>query len=172
MGAGKTTVGEACAARLGRRFVDTDAVVEATSGASVRELFDTQGEASFRALERRAIADVSASPDPLVIACGGGAVLDAENRRALRANGCVVWLQAAPEVLGERVGDATDRPLLLGGTPVDTLRRLAVQRDAAYEAAAHVRVDTTGVPVDEVTSLVLARFEAFGPGPTRGPKHA
>jgi shikimate kinase len=161
MGAGKTTVGEACAARLERGFVDTDAVIEATTGASVRELFDSEGEAAFRAVEREAIADVAASPDPLVIACGGGAVLDGDNRRRLRATGCVVWLQAPPEVLGERVGGAAERPLLVGGSPVDTLRRLAAQRDAAYEAAAHVSVDTGGRSVDEVITTVLESYAAW-----------
>jgi shikimate kinase len=161
MGAGKTTVGEACAARLERGFVDTDAVIEATTGHSVRELFDTEGEASFRAREREAVADVAESPDPLVIACGGGAVIDAENRRVLRSTGCVVWLQAPPEVLGERVGSAADRPLLVGGSPVDTLRRLAAQRDAAYEAAANLCVDTTGRSIDEVTATVLESYASW-----------
>ncbi len=74
MGAGKTTVGEVCASRLGRPFVDTDDVVEATTGRVIAEIFATDGEAAFREAERRAVADVCASPEPLVIACGGGAV--------------------------------------------------------------------------------------------------
>src|SRR6478609_3984944 len=103
MGAGKTTVGRRCATRLERAFVDTDDLIESTTGMRVAEIFETQGEAGFRDLERVAVADACASPEPLVIACGGGAVLDPDNRRRLRETGVVVWLRAAPEVLSGRV---------------------------------------------------------------------
>src|SRR3954470_8668209 len=116
MGAGKTTVGTLCAQRLGRGFVDTDALVETVTGATVPELFATIGEAGFRARERAALADAMASPEPLVVACGGGAMVDPENRRMAR-RGVVVWLQASPEVLAARVDrdGATNRPLIAGG---------------------------------------------------------
>jgi shikimate kinase len=160
MGAGKTSVGERCAARLGRPFVDTDDLVEATAHMTVAEIFDTLGEAQFRELERAAVADVSASPDPLVIACGGGAVLDAQSRTRLRATGVVVWLQAPAAELSERVdAAATERPLLRGGTAVSTLERLAAVRAPAYEAAAHVVVDTSGRSLDEVASLVVGVYQ-------------
>ena len=103
MGAGKTTVGQVCARRLGRGFVDTDALVEAAAGATIPELFAAEGEAGFRARERTAIADAMASPEPLVIACGGGAMVDPENRRTVRHGGVVIWLQAPPDVLAARV---------------------------------------------------------------------
>src|SRR5689334_6272521 len=99
MGAGKTTVGRRCATRLDRPFVDTDDVIATAAGQSIPEIFASGGEAHFRELERAAIADVCASPAALVIACGGGAVLDPENRRALRASGVVVWLRAPAEIL-------------------------------------------------------------------------
>ena len=155
MGAGKTTVGERCAALLDRPFVDTDAVVEATVHLSVTEIFEQLGETRFRELERQAVADVAASPAPLVIACGGGAVVDAGSRRVLRDAGVVVWLQAPTAVLEARVGAGSTRPLLRGGAAA-TLERLAAQRAAAYEAAAHLTVDTANRSVDEVTDAVLA----------------
>lgn len=158
MGAGKTTVGERCARRLGRPFVDTDDVVVALGGASIPELFAARGEAGFRALERQAVGDVSASPEPLVIACGGGAVLDADNRRRLRANGVVVWLHAPAPVLAARVGGGDGRPLLAGRDPQDVLARIVEARVDAYSAAAHAEVDTDGRSVDEVADAVLARF--------------
>jgi shikimate kinase len=157
MGAGKTTVGERCAKRLGRPFVDTDDLVQTAAGMTVSELFALSGEGRFRALEREAVADACASPVPAVIACGGGAVLHADNRRVLRAAGFVVWLQAPPTVLHERLdGEAarTPRPLLAGGAPV-TLERLAVVRAHAYEAVADGIVDTEGRSVDQVTEAVL-----------------
>ncbi|HMF83068.1 MAG TPA: shikimate kinase [Acidimicrobiia bacterium] len=154
MGAGKTTVGAACATRLARPFVDTDDVVEANTGMSVRDVFTQQGESSFRQLERRAVEEACATPTPAVIACGGGAVLDGDNRRRLQRTGFVVWLQADPATLMARVKDGTERPLLEGrGTA--TLERLAVVRAAAYEAAADALVDTDGLPVSQVVDAVL-----------------
>jgi shikimate kinase len=156
MGAGKTTVGERCAERLGRPFVDTDDVVEAVARRSVREIFAEAGESTFRQLERDAVRDATAAPSPIVLACGGGAVLDPENRRHLREAGTVVWLRAVPAVLAERVGaDGVERPLLAPRGAVATLERLAVVRAAAYEAVADVTVDTDGRTIDEVADAVL-----------------
>jgi shikimate kinase len=162
MGAGKSTVGQACSMRLRRPFVDVDELVEANAARPVAEIFATDGEAVFRALERRALADACASPDPLVIACGGGAMGDPENRRTVRATGCVVWLTADPETLARRVGEGLDRaqrPLLAGDdVPVATLERLATLRAPAYEAAAHATVDTGARDVDTVTDIVLEEY--------------
>jgi len=160
MGAGKTTVGRRCAEALDRAFVDTDELVEANAGATVAEIFATEGEASFRDRERAAIADVVASPEPLVVACGGGAMLDARNRRAVRDTGVVVWLACSPSELAARVErDGTaSRPLLAGGPTEATLGRLQGLRAGAYEQAAHARIKTDGRSVDEVTASVLAAF--------------
>lgn len=159
MGAGKTTVGQRCAQRLGRPFVDTDELVVATSGYTVSELFASEGEAGFRARERAALADACAAPEPLVIACGGGAVLDPENRAAMRAAGLVVWLRASPERLAARVGDGSDRPLLAGGPTRETLVRLATLRAPAYQAAADVVIDTDSLGPEEVVGRVLEELE-------------
>jgi len=157
MGAGKTTVGRECARRLERTFVDTDDLITATARMTVDEIFATAGEAEFRRLEHDVVADVCASPEPLVVACGGGAVLDPENRRALRAAGVVVWLRAPARTLARRVGDGATRPLLRDD-PAGALARLERLREPAYEAAAHVSVDTDGVGIDVVAESVLAAF--------------
>lgn len=156
MGAGKTTVGREVAARLGRPFVDTDDLVVARTGRAVSEIFTADGEAAFRAFEREAVADACASPTPAVISCGGGAVLDAENRRVLRAQSTVVWLDAPPEILAARTAGNDARPLLAGGDHVTTLRRLATLRAPAYEATAHTRVDTGALDRAAVVDAVLA----------------
>jgi shikimate kinase len=157
MGAGKTTVGRECARRLSRPFVDTDDLVTAAAHMSVEQIFAEAGEAAFRKLEHDVVADVCASPEPLVVACGGGAVLDLENRRALRAAGVVVWLRAPAVTLAARVGDGSTRPLLRDGA-AGALSRLERLREPAYEATAHVSVDTDGIGVDEVAGVVLATF--------------
>jgi shikimate kinase len=171
MGAGKSTVGERCAKRLGRAFVDTDDLVATMAGASVAEVFARDGEAAFRELEHRAVADACAAPAPAVIAAGGGAVLDAENRRRLRDAGLVVWLRAPGAQLATRVGDGRGRPLLNqpapsqpgpSGDPKATLERLEALRRPAYEAVAHATVDTDGLKVAAVVEAVLATFAATG----------
>jgi shikimate kinase len=161
MGAGKTTVGRRCAELLGRDFIDTDELVVATAGMSFDELWATEGEQGFRKGERVAVADAVASPEPLVISCGGGAVLDAHNRRALRETGFVVWLDAAPAALSLRLTGEDTRPLLVGGDRIATLERLRALREPAYEAAAHVTVDTDGRSIDDVADRVIKEFRSW-----------
>ena len=178
MGAGKTSVGRRCAARLERAFVDTDDLVESTTGhARSREIFETQGEPAFRDLERVAVADACASPEPLVIACGGGAVLDADNRRALRDAGVVVWLRAAPEVLSGRVGAGAGavRPLLAGAGAAGRGHARAARGAAGRHLRSRRRTrwsTPTAGRVDEVAAAVVAAFDAtesrVSDGPGRG----
>jgi shikimate kinase len=162
MGAGKTTVGQRCAEELGRGFVDTDDLIVANAGASVAEIFAAEGEQAFRAREHAALVDAVASPEPLVIACGGGAMVDAENRRAVRDTGFVVWLACAPAELAARVErDGTaSRPLLADGPTAVTLTRLEGLRAVTYEQAADARVPTDGHDVEAVTRSVLAAYRA------------
>jgi 3-dehydroquinate synthase len=157
MGSGKSTVGRACAAELGRELIDTDALVEEGAGRSVAEIFASAGEAEFRERERRAVFEACDRP-PAVIACGGGAVLDADSRARLRATGVVVWLDAPPAVLAARIDDGAGRPLIAHQPePVGALTRLAHERSDAYTAAADVVVDAAA-DVDTVTASALEGF--------------
>lgn len=162
MGVGKTAVGQALADRLGRSFVDTDALVAKDAGAAVAEIFARRGERHFRALEAAAVRRVAALRGR-VIAVGGGAVLDPANVTHLRSTGDIVLLDGDPQELAARVGQDGIRPLLAGGDVADTLTRLRTERAAAYaSAAAHV-VDTTGRTVEEVVEAV-ARWAQQQPG--------
>src|SRR5205807_4432558 len=133
------------------------------AGMPVPDIFATQGERAFRALESQAVADACASPVPAVVACGGGAVLDPSNRRRLGPAGTVVWLQAPAGVLAERVGTGDGRPLLVdpSGAPraqthvTATLERLATLREPSYASLADVVVDTAGRSPSEVAAEVL-----------------
>jgi shikimate kinase len=155
MGSGKTTVGRRVAARLGRRLRDSDAEVEARTGRTVREIFESDGEAAFRAEEARALAEALDDPEPAVVAAAGGVVLDPANRERLRAAGTVVWLDARPEELVRRVSSRGHRPLL-GDDPLAALRRLDGERRPLYaEVADHV-VEVGGRPADDVVADVLA----------------
>jgi shikimate kinase len=153
MATGKTEVGRRLAQRLGRAFVDTDALVEADAGSTVASIFAAEGEAGFRARERAAVERACAMPDA-VIAIGGGALLDADNRRRLVGAGPVVCLTAAPEEILRRVGNASSRPLLRGARDrLARIRELAAERAPIYAQATHT-VDTTGLSVDQVTERV------------------
>ena len=156
MGCGKSTVGERLARRLGWDFVDTDTAIEASSGMSVAEIFEREGEAGFRAREREAL--VALPGQRCVVALGGGAIVAEENRSLLRAKGRLVWLDASPGELAKRLGDQEDRPLLAGLTPAQRVARLGelqAERRDAY-AQADVCVQTDGLAVPDVCDAVIA----------------
>src|SRR4051812_17412505 len=137
MGAGKTTLGRRLARRLSRPFIDSDQQIEARTGRTVREIFESDGEAAFRALETEALADALATSSPSVVAAAGGTVLSEVNRERMRSLGTVVWLRAAPSELAQRVRNGAHRPLL-AADPEATLRRLDEQRGELYaELADH-----------------------------------
>jgi shikimate kinase len=156
MGAGKSKVGRRAAERLGRPFIDTDAVVAAHAGRPVSEIFATEGEAAFRKLERAAIADAVVTPGAIV-SVGGGAVLDPTNIERMRAAGPVLWLYADPATLVVRLQNSLrrgDRPLLAGGEPLEVLTDLLARRREAYTAAATAMLETDGLEVHESTDLL------------------
>ena len=153
MGAGKTTIGQHLARRLGWRHLDSDAQVEAATGRSVVQIFAQDGEPAFRAEEARALAAAVDSTDPAVISVAGGAVLDPANRALLRSTGGVVWLRARPETLAERVGTGAGRPLL-EGDPAGNLIRLDAVRRPLYEEVADLTVDVDDVEPEEVAGRI------------------
>ena len=155
MGSGKSTVARLAAERLGRRVVDSDAVIESATGRTVREIFTADGEDTFRSLETAALLEALASPVPAVIAAAGGVVLREENRLALRkANARVVWLCAKPELLVERVTSSGHRPLL-DDDPGGTLQRMHAQREALYREVADAIVLVDHRSPNEVVDAVL-----------------
>jgi shikimate kinase len=158
MGAGKTTVGRLIARRLKLRFHDSDLEVERRCGVKIPVIFEIEGEAGFRAREQQAIAELTALKG-IVLATGGGAVLDEENRRRLAASGTVVYLNARPEDLFERVRQDRNRPLLACADPLGRLRQLHAERDPLYRALADIVVDTRTQSVPALARALLARLE-------------
>jgi shikimate kinase len=155
MGVGKSTVGRIVAERLGRRLVDSDQVIEAQTGRTVREIFETDGEPAFRALETEALLDALTEQEPLVIAAAGGVVLSERNRAALRdAPAKVVWLCADPATLVERVRSGGHRPLL-DDDPAATLQRMFTERAPLYRQVADAIVLVDGRSVNDVVEAVL-----------------
>jgi len=154
MGTGKSAVGKKLAARLGRKFIDTDALIEQEAGMPIARLFSEKGEPYFRELEQQVIARVCLE-NSAVIATGGGAIIREVNAQRLKASGVVICLTAAPEVILARVQGDTTRPLLLADDPLKKIHTLLAVRAEGY-AKAHVTIDTSRLSVDEVVEAVQA----------------
>ena len=155
MGSGKTTVGTRVAELLHRPFLDSDQMIEAREGRTVREIWLTDGEPAYRELETKVLEEALARPDPAVVAAAGGVVLRAENRRLLRRRDvCTVRLVADPEALVTRVGRQAHRPLL-DDDPLAALRRLTTEREELYREVADAAVETGNAPIETVTDEVL-----------------
>ncbi len=160
MGAGKTTVGQALARRLGYPYLDSDEEVQRQSGQTVREIFETRGEAAFRALEKQALAQAVTSLGPVVVSVAGGAVLDPDNRRRMRQAGLVVWLRASLQTLARRVGAAQGHRPLLGEDPLAALTRLYQQRRPLYAQVADLVIDVDLLTPEQVVEQVLERVRS------------
>ncbi|OGW80390.1 MAG: hypothetical protein A3C47_04915 [Omnitrophica bacterium RIFCSPHIGHO2_02_FULL_51_18] len=134
MGTGKTSVGKALAKKLGRSLVDIDRRIEDREKRKIKEIFEKEGEPYFRKLEKEVIREVSGEKR-IVITTGGGAVLDSENISALKKNGILVCLVAAPETIYRRVKNSENRPLLEAGDKLTEIKRLLSAREPCYRAA-------------------------------------
>ncbi|MFN2131773.1 MAG: 3-dehydroquinate synthase [Anaerolineae bacterium] len=154
MGTGKTSVGREVARRLGRPFVDMDDEIVARAGKSIPEIFQAEGEAAFRALEAKVCRELS-ERHGLVIATGGGALVDPENRRAMLASGPVFCLGCRAEGILERLAGAEDRPLLDVEDRRAEIERLQGARQEAY-AAIPRQIDTTALTTGQVAERVIA----------------
>jgi len=154
MAAGKSTVGRVLADRLGCRVVDTDEEIVRRTGMDVAELFSSEGEASFRAMERLVVADASALKKA-VIACGGGVILDRGNVDTLRGSSTLVLLTASvEEILGRVKGDGS-RPLLNVEDREYSVAARLQERAPLYLAAADAVVDTTSLTPEQAAYRVL-----------------
>jgi shikimate kinase len=161
MGCGKSSVGRRIAANTGRRFVDTDELVASRAGRSISRIFAEQGEDAFRDLESQAL-DGLAGESGLVLATGGGAILREANRAILRRIGPVVWLDAEPDILFERVSRNRRRPLLQTENPRATFDALLASRRPIYEQAASLRIDSSTLSHDDAARIVVEEVARLG----------
>jgi shikimate kinase len=153
MGSGKTTVGRALARRLNKAFFESDQVIEERSGVRVSVIFEIEGEAGFRQREKKIIDHLTSKKD-IVLATGGGSILDAENRGHLLHRGFVVYLKAPLEKLLERSTRDRNRPLLQTEDPRATLEALIRQREPIYRETADLIIDTSDRTVRQVVDEI------------------
>ena len=159
MGAGKTTVGRQLAQRLGKSFVDADQDIEQRTGVAVKVIFEIEGEAGFRKRESEALDRLTAMTD-LVLATGGGAVLDAGNRQWLSERGFVIYLHAQPRDLWMRTRNDKTRPLLQTEDPRARIQALYDFRDPLYRQVADLVVDTGRQGVGVLLNNLIQNLEA------------
>lgn len=164
-GTGKTTVARLLAERLGRRWLDADVELEARAGKSIAQIFADDGEQAFRSLEAQVLAEALQGAS-LVIAAGGGVVLRDENRELLRRIGSVVWLEASPETLYDRIqADKTTsarRPNLTAAGGLAEVREMLARREPLYRECAKLRIDADRHSPEGVVDAIVAAWQLSG----------
>lgn len=155
---GKTAIGKMLVRELRRGFLDTDSLIEKNTGCSIGMILSRHGWDYFREIEKRLVKGISAG-DNLVIATGGGVVMDKENVKNLKQNGWIVWLKGESEVLRARMDNEQKsgkiRPSLTGADPLEEIKQVLEARTPLYEQAANLVVDTTTLSIMEVASSII-----------------
>ena len=159
MGSGKSVIGRRLAKQLALTFTDSDQLVTKMAGVSIADIFDLAGEAKFRDMEFRAIRNQLDHP-PHVLATGGGAFCEPKTAALLSENATVVWLQASPNTLLERIGDTASRPLLRTGPPLEILQKLHIARTPFYRKA-HIHINTDGLAIQKSLATLVCALDSY-----------
>lgn len=157
MGAGKSTIGRQLAQTLGLEFDDTDQEIQRRTGVDIPTIFEFEGEDGFRLRERQVVDELTQA-DGRVLATGGGAVIDAENRRNLAARGIVVYLHCSPKQQFDRTYKDRNRPLLQTDDPLEKLTALMQERDPLYREVSDVVVSTENRSANSVAREIIERI--------------
>lgn len=161
MGVGKTSIGRQLAKELNLTFYDSDQEIEKRTGATIPWIFDLEGEAGFRQRESKTIADLMTLKN-IVLATGGGVVLNPENRKSLANNGVVIYLQANLDTLVERTSRNQNRPLLANANPQEILEKLLTQRDPLYRETADLVYTTSTSNINKIVQQIVQDLRQQG----------
>ena len=154
VGAGKSTIGKQLAKELKLEFIDSDAMIEQKCGVDINWIFDLEGEEGFRVRERDIISEILTEKQNIVLATGGGAIIDPDTRSLLSSRGKVVYLQATIEQQLERTSKDTKRPLLRVDNKQEVLENLMAEREPLYKSIADVVVETNGATVKNIVNKI------------------
>lgn len=159
MGVGKTAVGKALAEKLNREFIELDALIEQKAGKSIPEIFQQDGEVAFRELEIEVTKEVSRNKN-LVIACGGGLVLNKINIDRLRNESTIVYLTASAKMILKRIlGYGGERPLIKAANKALNIQELLKFRKPFYERAADIKIDTSKLDINSVAEQIIVKLK-------------
>ena len=162
---GKTTVGKSIARAIDWPLVDSDLLVTQKKGKSIKEIIDTEGWEAFRRTERSVLKQIC-TKDRQVVATGGGIVLDAENIRAMKASGTVVWLDASAVTIQKRMlqdkNTENFRPALTDKGRMEEIEDMLLKRNPYYESASDFCIHTDHVPVKEIAQKIIKKL-SVGP---------
>ncbi len=162
MATGKSSAGKLLAERLGKKFVELDALIVHKAGKSLAEIFEKDGEIGFREKEIAATKEVAAGSNQ-VISCGGGVVLNQINVDRLKQSSIMVYLTATPEAILERTAsDKINRPMLKSDDKAKLVRQLLEFRQPFYERSADITIDTTDISLETVVDEVIRTIEELG----------
>ena len=157
MGSGKSTIGRQLARRFKKSFFDSDHEIEEHTGASISLIFDIEGEAGFRKREKEMINDLTRQ-ESIVLATGGGVILDPENRNHLKTRGTVIYLHAPLNKLFYRTSRDKKRPLLQTSDPQEKLRKIVEDRDPLYRETADLIVETENRTVQQAVNYIVRKL--------------
>lgn len=160
MGAGKTTMGRQLAKKLHLEFIDSDHAIEKHTGASIPLIFELEGEDGFRKREA-AMIDELTQKQGIVLATGGGAILDPANRQHLVSRGTVIYLHSDISHLMERVRHDKNRPLLQTADPEARLRELMAIREPLYRETADIIINTGEKSIRSVIQVILDQLNIY-----------
>ena len=158
MGAGKSTIGKRLAQLLNWPFIDSDSELEQRAGATIPWIFEREGEASFRAREKQVIDELT-QRSHIVLATGGGAILDPDNRQCLHTRGLAVYLRTSVHEQLRRTRGDRNRPLLQTADPRARLEQLYQVRHPLYEQTAHLVIDTDSQQVRQVAQQIVLHLQ-------------
>jgi len=155
-GTGKSSIGKSLSKKTGLGYLDTDQLIEDTTGKKIPQIFESEGEAGFRDIEQHVIARIPSGPG--IISTGGGAVIRPANVQMLRMNSIVILLTSAPDVIYQRI-HKTDRPSLTGLSPREEIELVLSERMPLYRSAADIVVNTSRTTAEEAAALILDKIE-------------
>ena len=156
MGSGKSTLGKTLSEKIQKSFIDLDSEIEKTGGKSVSEIFNQDGEDHFRKLESEELKQYSES----IVACGGGIVLNDDNRNFINENGIAILLLASMGELAQRLSSSNNRPLLADNNMEEALTKLWLERQVDYLDTANFTIETDGKNPEQLTEEILVQINS------------